>query len=522
MLPVEIEDKGQIEDPKVAMAVMLDRSGSMGAMVGTHNKLQLAVEAALAAASTLRADDLLAIGSVDEETHWDEPFGPVSNLAPRREQIRSIDVGGGGILIFTALVDAYRTLNHAAAPVRHVILFADTADSEEQTDSCQHGGCSGPPRTAEELAQAAHRLGVTTSVVGIGREEDSDTPFLRRLAASGGGRFYITGDATDLRRIFVSETRVAARSNLREGPVAVTVVEDHPILAGADLGAMPPLGGFVETNRRATASVALATKDDDKPILASWRYGLGQVVVLTSDLRADWKAGWSSFAGGGKVLSQLVRFAMRRHSGGGADLRAAVHDRGVEIGVDLAEVPGEKATPPSRVDAFAVSADGTSRQLKLGAGLERAAPGRFVAHGRTEGEPFVVVRAYDENGAIVGETIGRIDDSAELAELGPDVRALSELSRLGYGLYDPEPEQTLRDEGPRGQEPVPVWPWILIASAALVAVDLWLRRTGKRGGMFALPVSPLAADDPRRPRAPAPALAIEPAPEAPAPPAQAA
>ena len=67
--PVEIEDKGQIEDPRVAMAIMLDRSGSMGAMVGTHTKLSLAVEAALAAAATLRSDDLLALGSVDEETH---------------------------------------------------------------------------------------------------------------------------------------------------------------------------------------------------------------------------------------------------------------------------------------------------------------------------------------------------------------------------------------------------------------------------------------------------------------------
>ena len=36
MLPVEIENQGQLEDPRVAMAIMLDRSGSMAASVGTH------------------------------------------------------------------------------------------------------------------------------------------------------------------------------------------------------------------------------------------------------------------------------------------------------------------------------------------------------------------------------------------------------------------------------------------------------------------------------------------------------
>src|SRR6185312_12134688 len=107
--------------------------------------------------------------------------------------------------------------------------------------------------TAEKLAETARQAGITTSVVGIGRETDSDTAFLRRLAASGGGRFYITGNAVDLRRIFVSEARVATRSNLRAGPVSVTVAADHPILAGVDVSRFPPLGGFVDARRRATA-----------------------------------------------------------------------------------------------------------------------------------------------------------------------------------------------------------------------------------------------------------------------------
>jgi Ca-activated chloride channel family protein len=492
MLPVEIEDKGQIEDPRVAMAIMLDRSGSMGAMVGTHTKLQLAVEAALAAAATLRADDLLALGSVDEQTHWDHPFGLVSGLAARRESIRSIEVGGGGILVFTALVDAYGALGHAPAPVRHVILFSDTADSEEQVEACL-GGCDAGPRTALELAEAAHRTGITTSVVGIGRETDSDTAFLRTLAATGGGRFYRTDDGADLRRIFVSETRVAARSNLRDGPVNVRVAEDHPILAGVDLEKMPPLGGFVETKRRATAAVALVTREDDKPLLASWRYGLGQVVAITTDLRGDWNGSWSRFVGAGQVLRQMTRFAMRKHASGTADMRVTLSDHGAEATLDLAEPAGEPITAPSTLEAFAVAEDGTTRALPAGATLERVAQGRFRAHAATAGEPFVVVRARDAAGGFIGEAIGRLDGGEELATLGPDKRALEDLASAGHGLFAPDAEETLRAEGPSGREPIPVWPWVLVGSAVLVCIDLWLRRAGKSRAAMAPPALAAAA-----------------------------
>jgi Ca-activated chloride channel family protein len=477
MLPVEIEDQGQVEDPRVAM-------------VGTHTKLDLAVEASLAAASTLRPEDSLAIGSVDEKTHWDQRLGKVEGLEERKKQIRSIDAGGGGIYVYTALADAYQALKGATAAVRHVILFSDTADSEEQSMSCSDN-CGAAPRSAIDLAEAARKAGITTSVVGIGREQDNDTPFLRKLAAAAGGRFYLTGDGTDLRRIFVSETRVAARSNLREGPAPVTAAADHPILAGIDVGALPPLGGFVEAKRRATADTALVTQADDKPILASWRYGLGKVVALTTDLRGDWKGKWASFRGAGQALRQMVRFALRRQGSVGADVRAAVRDRSVEVTVDLADGAAEDASPPASVEAFAVGRDGKMRPVE--AKLARIAPGRWAARGKMSGEPFVVARVRDPAGGLVGEAIGQFDGAAELADLGPDERAVAELARAGDGVFKPEPALTLRDGGPRGRASLATWPFLLLFAAALVCADLWLRRLGKRRAAVLLPADAVGA-----------------------------
>src|SRR5262249_726221 len=93
MLPVEIDSQGDVEDPPVAMAIMLDRSGPMAAQAGsgTHTKIQLATEAALAAADALRPDDQLALGSVDEKTTWNLPLSPIKKLDGARERIRAID-----------------------------------------------------------------------------------------------------------------------------------------------------------------------------------------------------------------------------------------------------------------------------------------------------------------------------------------------------------------------------------------------------------------------------------------------
>jgi uncharacterized membrane protein len=492
VLPVEIEDMGEIEDPSVAMAIMLDRSGSMGAWVGGGStKLQLAIEAALAAAGTLRPFDRVGIASVDEITTWYAPIGHIGNVMVRRENIRAMRAGGGGIYVYTALADAYTALRTAPEPIRHVVLFSDTADSEEQWQGCPFDPCSGSLPYAVALARDAAAAGITTSVVGIGAAHDRDTQFLRNLAAAGGGRFYLTSTGTDLRRIFVSETRAAARSSLREEHIELQPGDPHQILEGLDVASMPAIEGFVQTGRRTTADTALLTPDG-RPILASWRYGLGSVVAWTTDAGTRWTIDWAQWEGAGQLMRQMVRFAMRRHGGNGTETRVALRDQGVELDIQAPE--GAELRAPARVELTALSDQGYATDVPVT--LERTAPGRWIAHGRTTGQPFVVARVYDEEGALISESLGTLDAETENAQVGPDDRALRELATVGAGLYAPEPTRTLRADGPRGTEPTPVWPWLFLLAATLVAIDLWLRRLGqgKRQALSQLLATPTPKD----------------------------
>src|SRR5262249_8819006 len=83
-------------------------------------------------------------------------------------------------------------------------------------------------------------------------------------------------------------------------------------------------------------------------------------------------------------------------------------------------------------------------------------------------------------GALMAEAIGESDGASELAAIGPDMRALTELARAGGGIVDPEPAETLRSGGPRGRTPIATGPWLLIAAAVLAALEGWLRRLGAR------------------------------------------
>jgi Ca-activated chloride channel homolog len=480
ILPVEIEDRGHVEDPPVALAIMLDRSGSMMARVGDHTKLELAIEASLATADVLRPTDHVAIASVDTETSWDVPLGPVSRIGDLREHVRRVQPGGGGIYVYTALRDAYAALARAKMPIRHVILFSDTADSEEQSQGCEMGGC-GHGKTAESLAREARAKGITTTVVGIGEEEASDTPFLRRLAAAAGGRFYLTTEGADLRRIFLSETRVLAQSNLRDAKTRAFTRGPHPALEGIDARRLPLLGAYVETGVRAGADTALfltdAARPEGRPLVATWRYGLGKVGVIATDLEEGWARSWGRSNEAAQLLKQTIRHVIRQNQAKRGD--AAVRMRGdrVEMEIELPAEAGDDALPAS-VELRAVRADGSSRPIE--ALLEPRGPGKWVAVGRTEGEPIVIGRARDKRAALMAESVGHVDEGEELASAEPDLHAASELARATGGRVNPTPDEALAPTLHPGKKLTPTWPFAFVLAAALVVVDLVLRRLSER------------------------------------------
>ena len=289
LLPVDMQIKDQERFPAVSMALVIDRSGSMSAMEGGVSKIQLAAEGAVRTVELLNDFDEITILPVD--TASDGAIGPasVSDRAQIIGQIRQLGAGGGGIYVRTGLQAAAAALAQSPNQIKHIILLADGADSEQK---------EGVP----ELIAALAADGVTISTVSIG--DGPDTAWLQQMSKLGGGRFHLTDQAANLPQIFTQETTAIQRSYLVEERFFPAVAEtgfarQHELfraMESSGITRVPPLLGYVGASPKRTAQLILETHLGD-PLLAAWEYGLGRSVAWTSDATGRWGVDWVGWGG---------------------------------------------------------------------------------------------------------------------------------------------------------------------------------------------------------------------------------
>ena len=298
LLPVSMELRQEHRKLSLAMVVAMDRSGSMSAPVaGGRTKMDLANLAAVQVLDLLSPTDEFGVVAVDSSSHIIADVKPVEgNAAKIRRDILMVDVGGGGIFVYEALSTAANMLLNAKAGTRHIILFADASDSEE-------------PGAYRELLQQCEQAGITVSVIGLGKESDSDAGLLRDIAKRGSGQIYFTESAEELPRLFAQDTIVVARSTFLEATTPIQTTGGLVTLTGKQFANLPPIGGYNLCYLRPKANLATVTTDEyNAPIVASWQAGSGRVMTYTGEADGDYTgpiAGWSN---AGDFFTSLARW----------------------------------------------------------------------------------------------------------------------------------------------------------------------------------------------------------------------
>lgn len=475
LLPVRMEHEDRQDTPVVALLVVLDRSGSMTAIVQGQTKMSLANQGAVFAMQALQARDYFGVLAVDTRAHTVAPLAPISAKEAQEQKIMSITAGGGGIYVYTSLAEAFPLLRDSPARVKHLILFSDAADAEEKNagemgDGATAGGSS------LDLASAMLSAKITTSVVALGSEQDKDTAFLRQLAERGNGRFYLTSDATSLPQIFSTETMRVAQTSLIEEPFQASPAGRSPILAGLDWPQSPLLLGYNTTKPKPTADLLLTTERGE-PLLATWRYGLGHAAAWTSDAKPRWAAEWLAWPGFGKFWAQLTRSLMRRSDA--ATFQVATQERGDRLTLNIDALTPEGAFRNRLpVQVHALHPDGTTQTVEA----TQEAPGSYRAD-------------FDlpaQNSAAAATTVFSISSPAlpdgttvfghtrsyprEFLTTETDEPFLRRLAELTGGKHAPAAQEVFV----RPAHPAPnhhdLTDYLLLAALVLLPVDIWLRR----------------------------------------------
>jgi Mg-chelatase subunit ChlD len=473
ILPVRMDAEKRRDEPEVAMALVIDRSGSM-----TGLPLEMAKQAAKATADTLAADDLLEVIAFDSQPTRVVRLTPAKHRARIQSDIARIQAGGG-TEIFPALDAAYQALSSVRAKKKHVILLTDG---------------QAPQNGIRDLVQAMSAENITVSSVGLGNGVDEN--LLRMIADVGQGRFYKVADPQSLPRIFTRETEMVSRSAAVEEYFQPKVVQPADFLRGVEIGGAPFLHGYVATKMKPSPAQEILTSELSEPILARWHVGLGWSLAWTSDVKNLWAVEWLRWPQWGQFWGQLVREHMRQKRRQVFDMRAEIDPATGHVKAVLDAVGGDDRfengldanltlTGPVAVGAERGPAgNGETRKVPM----PQTAPGRYEADFPLDRYGSFLLHASLEKliddgrgnfkSATVAESYGHVTNPypREYLALAPDVATLSHAASATGGVLDPSAAAVFDPAGEVIRYHQDLWPRFVGGAIALFLLDLLVRR----------------------------------------------
>ncbi len=307
-LPVtcNVTERGRKQSP--AMVIALDISGSMGAMAGRgrETKIDLANTGCVLTIQLLGPGTHFGMLATSTENNWVVPLGPVtaSNKNAAIQAAKGNRAGGGGINMLTSVTEAFTKLRGANTSTKHLVLFVDGDDADEQEG------------VVEMIRRANDRDKITVSVICLGKGKD--VPFLQACAQAGQGRFELVIDANNLPVVFSREAAQVGGNFIREDEFRPKAGVPGFFTEGFDFQSKetPPLLGYVATSARENADTWLwADSEEEKPerpLLATWHYGLGKSLAFTSDARDRWADKWLPWGGYSALWQRWIRWLLPR------------------------------------------------------------------------------------------------------------------------------------------------------------------------------------------------------------------
>lgn len=455
VLPVDLNIRNRKSFPSTSIAILVDASGSMGAMEDGAPKIRLAAQAAEYTVKLLSPQDRVGVGGSTDGIEIVAPMQTLTNKEAVIEQIRKLSVGGGGIYVRPTVERAEQMLMAENSKVRHFILLADGADCDET------GGVLG-------IVMRMRASKITTTVVAIG--DGKDVPFLKNVAAVGGGRFFLAKRASQLPAIFTQDTSMVARSAIEEGVFFPEVLAGDEMTRG--ITATPSLKAYCLSELKPLARLGMRTPKKD-PLLASWQYGLATSVAFTSDAHPRWAANWVPWEGFNAFWAQVARNISRRNAENAYQVTLETADGRPRLRVMAQDRLGNPRTDwdgKMRIGA----PDGSASE----AALTQTAPGIYEAplENAMMGSYMATVAENGPRGRAVSVTGFSVAYPAEFRALGSSTVLLDQAAALTGGKALKDPAEALRPLPRPGETKSDLFRGLLLAALILLVFDVAVRR----------------------------------------------
>ncbi len=366
---------------------------------------------------------------------------------------------------------------------KHVIIITD--------------GDPQPPQAG--TIAAAKNGAISISAVSIFPHGGPDINALKEVCSKTGGNYYSANDPKKLPQIFIKEAAIVRKNLIHppEGngpPVPVTLGVPGPTLK--DFGSeFPPVRALVMTQPKRQAELQLYTlvKGAQTPILASWRYGLGQSVAFTSDSSTRWAPDWVSWASYKKFWTNILRDASRKRMPSNHTVTTRIEDGVAHVVVEALDAKGESYLNFGKLAGSAIEPKGPKG--------ENEGNMHTLKFAMTQAGRYEATFPVDKTGAYAITVIDQSDPrrpqsivtgiansySAEFAHTENDdalfaqmddiatgkntVRRLKDLAKL-----NPLDSGVFAHDMPPKSQPTDLFKWLLIAAVCLFPLDVAVRR----------------------------------------------
>jgi hypothetical protein len=257
---------------------------------------------------------------------------------------------------------------------------------------------------------------------------------------------------------------------------------------------VPPITGLVLTDLKENPLVEVLLRSplpatpNNATLLATWTYGSGKAVALTTDSGNRWAKAWTEWEGYDKFFAQIVRWAMRPTGDtGNVTVATSARDGKTEIVVTALDAE-ENFANQQTITAAAIAPDMSTIPVQV----EQVAPGRYVGEFTSEQAGSYLVVVNPGGGATPIRTGVNVGYSSEYRDQETNLALLKSLASLPAGdgpsgaLVEQglaaanaplgEGQNPFRRDLPRAASNQPIWPWLVVASACLFWGDVLIRR----------------------------------------------
>lgn len=441
LLPVVPRPEEKVQRPSVALAIVIDSSGSM-----QGNPLEIAKQIARVTVRKLGPADSIGVVEFYGAKQWAVPMQPARSIPDVERAIGRMQANGQSVL-YPAIEEAYYALRGVDARFKHILIISD-AGVEEQ-------------RYQQLLRHIADdRINVSTALVGTDVEGEDR---MASWARWGQGRFYSVPDETSLVEMDFKTPEIKPSPGFRSGDFAL-VTRDGGWWRDRVPATPPPIGGYARTTARPAAQTLVATATGD-PLLASWAVGNGRVTALMTQPLGAGTARWAAWPRYGEWLGRIV--ARTANQQPAVDLKLARD--GDRITVVAQRLGRERPAPPA-----VRLLDPAMRGAEVP--LEEKAPGLFVGVAPLASARPALVELRD------GDEVVRAADRPGSDVAPPDALPLEDalpMARLSAMTGGRAIDATATPPAPRGNggdAATPLWSWMSLLALLLYLGELLYRR----------------------------------------------